>query len=131
MARRNESRALTYIATKRRGRCLQCSCRRINYTNFSQQEPGGAVTILLLDVLNTPQVVQIYARKAMVEFLRRLPPGQSVGLYILSDQPRLVQGFTSSSDVLIAAGKALGLDVSLRGPAATKTLVDPISQILN
>jgi VWFA-related protein len=101
------------------------------YTNFSQQDPGGAVTILLLDVLNTPQVEQIYARKAMVEFLRRLPPGQRVGLYILSDHPRLVQGFTSSSDVLIAAGKSLGPDVSLRGPAATKTLADPISQILN
>jgi hypothetical protein len=25
------------------------------YTNFSQQEPGGAVTILMLDTLNTPR----------------------------------------------------------------------------
>ena len=101
------------------------------YTNFSQQEPGGAVTILLLDVLNTPQLEQIYARKAMVNFLRHLPPGQRVGLYILSDHPRLVQGFTSSSDVLIAAGKSLGPDVLPQGPAATKTLADPITQSLS
>ena len=101
------------------------------YTNFSQQEPGGAVTILLLDVLNTPQLEQIYARKAMVNFLRRLPPGQRVGLYVLSEHPRLVQGFTSSSDVLIAAGNSLGPDVSPRGPAATKTLAGPITEALS
>ncbi len=101
------------------------------YTNFSQQEPGGAVTILMLDVLNTPQLEQIYARKAMAEFLRHLPSGQRVGLYILSDHPRLVQGFTSSSDVLIAAGKSLGPEVSLTGPSARKTLGDPIAESLN
>jgi len=101
------------------------------YTNFTQQEPGGAVTILLLDVLNTPQLEQIYARKAMIEFLKNLPPGQRVGLYILSDHPRLVQGFTSSSDVLIAAGKSLGPEVSPRGPGATKTLADPVTQLLS
>jgi VWFA-related protein len=101
------------------------------YTNFSQQGPGGAVTILLLDVLNTPQLEQIYARKAMVNFLKHLPPGQRVGLYVLSEHPRLVQGFTSSSDVLIAAGNSLGPDVSPRGPAAPKTLADPITQALS
>jgi VWFA-related protein len=74
------------------------------YTNFTQQGPGGAVTILMRDVLNTPTLAQVYARKAMVEFLRRLPPGQRVGLFVLSDRPRLIQGFTSSSDALIAAG---------------------------
>ena len=101
------------------------------YTNFSQQEPGGAVTILLLDVLNTPQLEQIYARKAMLNFLKHLPPGQRVGLYVLSERPRLVQGFTSSSDILIAAGTSLGPEVLVRGPAATKTLADPITQALS
>jgi VWFA-related protein len=89
------------------------------YTNFTQQEPGGAVTILMLDTLNTPPLEQIYARKAMVEFLRRLPPGQRVGLFILSDHPRLVQGFTSSSDVLIAAGKSLTPELSLLTPTSS------------
>jgi VWFA-related protein len=97
------------------------------YTNFSQQDPGGAVTILLLDVLNTPQLEQIYARKSMMNFLRRLPPGQRVGLFILSDHPRLVQGFTSSSDALVAAAKSVGPEVSQRGPASTPTLADPLT----
>ena len=86
------------------------------YTNFTQQEPGGAVTILMLDVLNTPTLAQINARKAMVEFLRRLPPGQRVGLFILSDRPRLIQGFTNSSEDLIAAGKSLRPDLSVLTP---------------
>jgi VWFA-related protein len=104
------------------------------YTNFTQQEPGGAVTILMLDVLNTPTLAQVNARKAMVEFLRRLPPGQRAGLFILSDHPRLIQGFTSSSDALIAAGKSLRPDLSiltLPDPGAapiSNTLAGRISQ---
>ncbi len=98
------------------------------YSNFTQLEPGGAVSILMLDTLNTPPLEQAYARKAMVEFLRRLPPGQKVGLFILSDRPRLIQGFTSSSDVLIAAGKSLAPDLSLI--RAENTLAGPIGQSL-
>lgn len=88
------------------------------YTNFSYQEPGGAITILMLDTLNTPLREQVYARKAMTEFLKRLPPGQQVGLFILSDHPRLVQGFTSSSNALIAATKSLAPDLSLLSPSS-------------
>ena len=103
------------------------------YTNFTQQEPGGAVTILMLDVLNTPTLAQVNARKAMVEFLRRLPRGQRVGLFILSDRPRLIQGFTSSSDALIAAGNSLRPDLSILtldlGTGSTSAvLASPISQ---
>jgi VWFA-related protein len=104
------------------------------YTNFTQQEPGGAVTILMLDILNTPALAQVNARKAMVEFLRRLPPGQRVGLFVLSDHPRLIQGFTSSSDALIAAGKSLRPDLSiltrpdLTASSTPNNLAGPISQ---
>jgi VWFA-related protein len=107
------------------------------YTNFTQQDPGGAVTILMLDVLNTPTLAQVNARKAMVEFLRRLPPGQRVGLFILSDRPRLIQGFTSSSDALIAAGKSLRPDLSILTPpdpgagSTSVVLASPISQSLD
>jgi VWFA-related protein len=107
------------------------------YTNFSQQDPGGAVTIPMLDVLNTPTLAQVNARKAMVEFLRRLPPGQRVGLFILSDHPRLIQGFTSSSDALIAAGKSLRPDLSILTPPdptaglTPDILAGPISQSLD
>ena len=51
-----------------------------------------------------------------------------MGLFILSDHPRLIQGFTSSSDALIAAGKSLRPDLSiltLPDPGAA-----PISNIL-
>lgn len=89
------------------------------FTNFTQQAPGGAVTILMLDTLNTPSIEQGYARKAMAQFLRRLPSGQRVGLFILSDHPHLVQGFTSSSDALIAASKSLSPEPSVVAPDST------------
>jgi VWFA-related protein len=77
------------------------------FTNFTPQEPGGAVTIVLLDTLNTPILQQVDARKAMLQFIEKLPPGQRVALFVLSDHPKLVQGFTGSSDVLVAAAKTI------------------------
>jgi VWFA-related protein len=99
------------------------------YTNFSPQAPGGAVTILMLDTLNTPPLEQTYARKAMVQFLQRLPAGQRVGLFILSDHPHLVQGFNNSSDALIAASKALTAEGSVVRPetGAISQLSSPTS----
>jgi VWFA-related protein len=100
------------------------------YTNFTQQPAGGAVTILMLDTLNTDRLEQVYARKAMAQFLRRLPPGQRVGLFILSDRPHLVQGFTSSSDALIAASKSLSPERSVVEREDTgKQLSGPYSDI--
>lgn len=77
------------------------------YTNFTPQEPGGAVTVVMLDTLNTPMTQQIDARQGMRQFLEKLPPGQRVALFVLSDHPKLVQGFTGSSEKLVAAAKAL------------------------
>ena len=82
-------------------------------------------------MLNTPQLEQIYARKAMINFLKRLPPGQRVGLFVLNDHPRLVQAFTSSSDALIAAGKSLGAGCPATGAGGHSALSDPITRALS
>ena len=63
--------------------------------------------MVLCDLLNTPQVDQLYARRQLLKFLRELPPGQQVALFILSNQLRMVQSFTSSSDRLVAAAAAI------------------------
>src|SRR5579864_3945073 len=81
-----------------------------NYTNFVQQAPGNAVTIILVDALNTPLREQVYAHQGVVRFLKQLPPGQRVALFTLGDQLKLVQEFSSSSDQLIATAKALRPD---------------------
>jgi VWFA-related protein len=67
----------------------------------------GSVNIILFDLLNTPALDQLPARQALLKFLTELPPGQQVALFVLSDHLRMYQDFTSSSDRLIAAAKAL------------------------
>jgi VWFA-related protein len=79
----------------------------IQYTNFTGQEPNSAVNVVLLDILNTPQHDQQYARKQMIEFLRELPPGQKTALFVLGTKLRMIQGFTGDSDRLVQAAESI------------------------
>ena len=82
------------------------------YTNFSTQQPGHAISIVLLDMLNTPRMDQAYARKEMLKFLAGMPPGQTVALFALNSQLNMIQGFTSDSKRLVAAAESLLLSDS-------------------
>jgi len=54
------------------------------YTNVANREAAsGAINIILFDLLNTPRSDLLYARKQLIEFLSKLPPGQSVALFVL------------------------------------------------
>ncbi|MGD0829855.1 MAG: VWA domain-containing protein [Terracidiphilus sp.] len=68
---------------------------------------SGAINILLFDLLNTPVNEQIYARRQMMKFLRELPSGQRVALFILNGQLLMLQGFTGRSDLLSSVAKLL------------------------
>lgn len=63
------------------------------FTNFRGNDPGGVVNIVLFDMLNTPMEDQVYARRQLLEFLKRLPAGQRLALFTLSTRLKLVQGF--------------------------------------
>ncbi|HLH08709.1 MAG TPA: VWA domain-containing protein [Terriglobales bacterium] len=93
-------------------RPLSAKLEKINlppdqYTNFTEQGPNSAVNVVLLDVLNTPQQDQQYARKQMIQFLRELPPGQKVALFVLGTKLRMMQGFSGSSDRLTQAAESI------------------------
>jgi VWFA-related protein len=80
----------------------------LTFTNVAP--PGsvsGSINILLFDLLNTPGTEQVFARREMLKFLRGLPPGQRIALFVLTEKLRMLQGFTGSSDLLIAAAKML------------------------
>lgn len=77
------------------------------YTNYQIADPERPITIVLMDVLNTDVHDQAYTRKQMVEFLKQLPPGQRVALFALGTRLQTIQGFTGSSDALVAAAKTL------------------------
>ncbi len=77
------------------------------FTNYNNPPPGHAITIVLLDMLNTVIEERAYARQQMINFLGSLPPGQPVALFTLGGNLKMVQGFTQSSEALVAAAKAL------------------------
>ncbi len=68
---------------------------------------SGSINILLFDLLNTPALDQLYARKQMLKFLQTLPPGQQLALFVLSGRLHMIQNFTGSSDQLAAAAKLI------------------------
>jgi len=82
------------------------------YTNFTTLPPDRAVNIILLDMLDMPRLDQSYARQEMLKFLAAMPPGQTVALFALNSRLTMIQGFTGSSDSLVAAAKRLLLDNS-------------------
>lgn len=82
---------------------------QLDFSNVpAQGEHGGAVNIILFDLANTPHEDQVPAYKRLVEFLRALPSGQQVALFVLTNRLSMIQNFTGSSDTLIAAAKSLG-----------------------
>jgi VWFA-related protein len=82
------------------------------YTNYTVADPDRPITLVLLDLLNTQVIDQAYARKQMIEFLRALPPGRKVALFVLGTKLRMLQGFTGDSDTLATAAKMLRPETS-------------------
>jgi VWFA-related protein len=77
------------------------------FSNVPVSGPAGSVNMILFDMVNTAPENQQFARKQMLAFLKALPPGQQVALFVLSDQLHMFQSFTGSSDLLTAAAKLI------------------------
>jgi VWFA-related protein len=77
------------------------------FSNVPDRGPVGSVNMILFDLVNTAPADQQYARRQMLDFLKALPPGQQVALFVLSDQLHMFQSFTGSSDLLVAAAKMI------------------------
>lgn len=75
------------------------------YTNRPEYRLApGPLTILLLDVLNTPARDQAYAREQMLRYLAtQLKPGQRTAILVLGNSLLLLQDFTTDPRLLQAA----------------------------
>ncbi|HET9792276.1 MAG TPA: VWA domain-containing protein [Candidatus Angelobacter sp.] len=69
-------------------------------TNVPTYKPNRAMSVLLLDGLNTDNVSQKYARQEMLKYLARLPAGQPVAVFLLGNRLRLIQDFTTDPQIL-------------------------------
>ena len=80
----------------------------LTFANVPDEGTGsGSVNMLLFDMVNTPLTDQVFARGQMLKFLKALPPGQQVALFVLTDRLHMIQSFTGSSDLLVAAADLL------------------------
>lgn len=75
------------------------------YSNRLEQKAGvpSAVTVILLDQLNTRFADQSYARAQVIKFLSQLQPGDRVALYTLTDRITVLHDFTKDATSLLAA----------------------------
>jgi VWFA-related protein len=75
------------------------------FSNMPERHAGAspAVTVILLDALNTPWSSQAQARLQVLKFLQQLRPGDPVALYALGGDLRVLHDFTTDASVLIAA----------------------------
>jgi len=89
------------------------------FTYFRNQDPGGVMNIVLFDTLNTPILDQAYARYQLLKFLRSIPHGNPVALFILGSRLRMVQGFTDDPEKLLHAANQMhpGLSSQMAAPS--------------
>ena len=77
------------------------------FMNLPEAPEHGPLMVLLFDALNTPLSDQLYARAQMVEFLKK-SSGRRIAIFYLGDRLRLLQGFTSDTDLLANAVDGTG-----------------------
>jgi len=83
------------------------------YTNAIAGPADAPVNILLIDAVNSAQMDQMATRKAVVRFLTTLPPGQRLAVFVLGNQLRMLQDFTSDTDKLLLAAQAYKPEMTL------------------
>lgn len=110
------------------------------YSNKPEyRSPGGPITVLLLDGLNTPFKDQAYARRQMLRFVQQqYQPDQRVAVFALTNSLRVLQDFTSNPQILYSALQRFNpqplefasaarptTSVSNTSPGAVVTSLDP------
>ncbi len=75
------------------------------YSNRPQyRDPGGPITVMLLDAVNSAFTDQGYARRQMISFVReQLKPGQRMAVFTLTGPLKVLQDLTSDPQVLAEA----------------------------
>ncbi len=101
------------------------------YSDFPQFAVTSAISVLLLDALNTPLSDQMYVRQQMLRYLKNIPPGTRIAVFTLASRLRIVQGFTTDSSVIAKAlsGKGGPQQSVLLDPASDQELSDMASDM--
>jgi len=76
------------------------------FTNYTPVPPNGTLTVVLLDMLNTPFREQSIVRDQLIKFLDSMHAEDRVAIFGLSSRLLLLQGFTSDPSILKKALKS-------------------------
>jgi VWFA-related protein len=100
------------------------------YSNRAQyRSPGGPITVMLLDAIDTPFTNQVYARSQMLRFVQeQYKPGQRMGIFTLTGSLNVLQDFTSDPQILYTAlqrYKPQAQEFASAGRAVTSASADP------
>ena len=86
------------------------------FTNFVSAPSTGPADVLVIDTLNTPLADQMYARRQLLDFLKKSPEHTQLAIFGLSRSLVMLQGFTTDHSLLRAALE--------RHPGRGSTLLD-------
>ena len=73
------------------------------FSNLPLAAPDKPVTILLYDMLNTPQAALPNARRALVNFIKNQKSSTRIAIFALTDRLHMLQGFTDDETRLMEA----------------------------
>ncbi len=82
------------------------------YTNRTLIPADDSVQVILFDLLNTATKDQAYSRSQFLKFIKELPKGKHVALFVLSTRLEIVQGFTDDAPALAQAAEKIMLQRS-------------------
>ena len=72
------------------------------FVNIPPAPERGPLYVLLLDLVNSENADEPYARRELLKFISEKPKGTRVAIFVLSDGLHLVQGFTDDEKQLYA-----------------------------
>ena len=76
------------------------------FTNFTPVANTNASTVILLDALDTPITAQMFLRGQLIAYLKNMQPGASIAIFQLDNEMRLIQGFSSDQQALLAGAES-------------------------
>ncbi len=88
------------------------------FSNFTMVRNTDASIVFLLDAMDTPVAEQMEVRQQLIDFFKHMQPGPPMAIFQLDTEVRLVQGFTSDPQVLLAAVESGRAQPSLAVPTA-------------
>lgn len=84
------------------------------FSNYALPPESAAVTIVMLDLLNTSMQDQMRAQDELVAFLKKKPKDTKVAICVLGNQLQMIQGFTDDQGALVAAARGRKASERLR-----------------